>query len=171
MNQTISSISVARENELQERDFYLRHSRRTRNPVGRAIFEYIAHDEEEHYQRLKALHQHLTATGAWPETLSVTIQDTNILDILLRTASAARSDAPADPDDREALAIAIEFETKGYTFYTSLSKSAESVLEKKFFDHLASMEREHLNSLRETLLYFENPHDWFAQREKPLLEG
>ena len=33
------------------------------------------------------------------------------------------------------------------------------------------MEWEHLLSLKETMHYFESPGDWFAEQEKPGLDG
>jgi len=171
MQGKIKSIEIALENELQERDFYLAHSRRTKNAVGKAMFEHIARDEDEHYLRLKDTHERLIQAGTWPERISIRIHDINIMDVLLKAADTARSSAPADSDDRDALKTAIEFETKGYGFYQNLSTNAASESERNFFEHLASMEREHLNSLKETLLYFEDPANWFALHEKPGLDG
>lgn len=171
MDDRISSIKIALENELQERNFYLTHSRRTENPTGKAMFEYIARDEEEHYNRLKTMHDHLIQSGSWPESISVRQQDRDIMEVLLNTANRAALQTPADSDDKAALEVAIEFEGKAYDFYITLSKSATTSQERNFFNDLASMEREHLNALKETLLYFEDPAEWFARHEKPMLEG
>ena len=171
MNDKIASLTIALENELQERDFYLTHSRRTKNPTGKAMFEYIARDEEEHYNRLKTMHDNLRQSNSWPENLCVRMQDKDIMEVLLNTAHRAASQILADNDDKAALNVAIEFEGKAYDFYISLSKAATTSQERNFFNDLASMEREHLNALKETLLYFEDPAEWFARHEKPLLEG
>jgi len=171
MHDIIPSLQVALENELQERDFYLMHSRRTKNHLGRAMFEYIAKDEEEHYQRLQKAHEHLTRAGAWPENISLTVQKTSIMDVLLSIARRADITASPDLDDRKALQVAIDFETKAYEFYARLGKTTSDQHEQNFFNHLASMELEHLQALKETLLYFEDPATWFAHHEKPGLDG
>jgi len=171
MEQKIKSIALAIQNELQEREFYLRQSRKTDNPVGRTMFIRIAEDEDEHYRRLQKIHKELSAQGTWPETVPAVIKKTDLMKALVRIAGAAGATPAASRDDIEALKIAIDFETKGYNFYTKLSTTAEAASEKEFFHLLASMEWEHLLSLKETLHYFESPGDWFAEREKPGLDG
>ncbi|MCP4751197.1 MAG: hypothetical protein GY866_09905 [Proteobacteria bacterium] len=74
-------------------------------------------------------------------------------------------------DDREALKIAIDFEKKGCDFYTDLKNKADTLQEKEFFKQLAAIEYEHFLSLSDTLLLFEYPVHWFAEREKPHFEG
>jgi rubrerythrin len=171
MEQKIKSIALALINEVQERNFYLSQSNKTDNPVGRSMFIRIAEDEEAHYQRLKKIHEELSLKGTWPETVTPVIKKTDLMKTLLQLAGASAAIPAATRDDIEALKIAIDFESKGFGFYTGLSRDAEVPSEKEFFKLLASMEREHLLSLQETMHYFESPGDWFAEREKPCLDG
>ncbi len=53
----IKALEVALNNESRERDFYLKHSARTTNPLGRLMFGTLANDESEHYQRILTLHE------------------------------------------------------------------------------------------------------------------
>jgi rubrerythrin len=135
------------------------------------MFSLIAEDENEHYNRLVELHKKLSARGDWPETIAAVVKGTNIMAVLLETAQVTPKTATPDDDDRQALRIAIDFETKGYNFYSALGRNAATASEKDFFSRLASIEREHLNALQESLLFFDNPADWFARHEKPGLEG
>lgn len=167
----IKAIELALENELQERNFYINQSKRTNHPVGKQMFTRIAEDEDEHYIRLNKIYLELSRQGKWPETVSTTIQNTNIMEVLLNIAKSVDFTASPDDDDRQALRIAIDFETQGYTDYMNLSDSAENQAEKDFFSRLAAIENEHLLSLKETLLYFEDPAAWFSQQEKSGLEG
>lgn len=171
MQTKLKAIEVALENEIQERNFYLQHGRMTKNPVGKQMFQRIAEDENEHYERLQKIHLELSSRGTWPETVSASIQGTNVMDVLLTMKKTFNTIPPSDRDDIEAVRIAIDFEIKGYTFYAGLANSADTDSEKNFFNMLASMEREHSQSLKETLLYFEDPAIWFAEREKPAIEG
>jgi rubrerythrin len=168
---TLKAIEVALENEIQERNFYLKHGRMTKNPVGKEMFQRIAEDENEHYERLQKIHRELSSNGTWPETVSASIQGTNVMGILHTMKKTFSAIPPSDRDDIEAVRIAIDFEIKGYTFYSSLAYNAATDGEKNFFRMLASMEREHSQSLKETLQYFEDPAIWFAEREKPAIEG
>ena len=53
----LNALDVALNNEMREREFYLNNARRTKNEVGRAMFQQIADEELEHYERLKQLHE------------------------------------------------------------------------------------------------------------------
>ena len=167
----IGSIAVALENELRERDFYIAQSQRTTNPLGKAMFARIAADEDEHYLRLLAIHERLAGQGRWPETIASIIGSSDIRSAFRKLASNTGEIAPSSRDDIEALKIAIAFEATGYSFYARLKNEAETEQEKNFFELIASMEREHMLSLQDALLYFEHPDDWFAGHEKPQLEG
>jgi len=171
MEERIKAIELALKNEKNERDFYLRQSERTQNPVGKKMFACIAEDENEHYERLKALHAELSAQGSWPDQIAGVIKDTNIQQVLDSISTIAADSDTSDADDIEAVKIAIDFETNGYNFYSKLKDDAVSAEEKSFFARLASIEKEHLNSLKDTLLFFEDPETWYLQHEKPHLEG
>ncbi|MEI6127704.1 MAG: ferritin family protein [Pseudomonadota bacterium] len=171
MKDKIRSIELALENEIQERNFYLLHSAKTENPVGKRMFARIAEDEQEHLVRLQGIYKELSAQGRWPEHVSAEINNTDIMQFLVDTVRACGDTETVVSNDCDAIRIAIAFETKGYTFYQSLNTAAEAIEEKNFFSRMAAMEREHFLSLRETLLYLEDPAQWFFQQEKPGLEG
>lgn len=171
MENKIKAISVALENELNERDFYLAQSEKTDNPVGKKMFLQIAAEEDEHYRRLQSIYQELSVQGKWPESVANIIGGSDIRKTFRRLAEQAKHIPAANRDDIEALKIAVAFETKGQSFYTRLSSEAGTGLEKIFFELLASMEREHMLTLQDSLLFFENPGDWFAEHEKSQLEG
>ena len=171
MEDKIKALTVALENELNERNFYLAQSEKTDNPVGKKMFLQIAVEEEEHYRRLQRIHEELSRQGKWPDTVSTIVGASNILETFRKIASLAKKTPAASRDDIEALNIAIQFETKAHSFYTTLCTAAETGAEKEFFQLLASVEWEHLLTLKESLLFFENPADWFAEHEKSQLEG
>ena len=167
----LNALEVALNNETRERDFYLRNAARTNNPVGKAMFERIAEDEAEHYERLKRLHEEWTAQGRWPETVPLTVKQTNVRDILLNTLKGVGKAEASDADDREAVRTAAEFEEKGVVFYKNLAASSTDEREKAFFELLSSIEYEHYLSLRDAEEYFDNPAAWFVKTEHPTLDG
>ena len=155
MEKTIKSIEIALENELREREFYLKHRKRTQTLVGRMMFAKIAREEDEHYQRLKNLHEELSKQGKWPENISA-VKGTDIKKVLKDVLEKADDSTSPDTDDREAVNIAIAFETEAYNFYSKLRDSADTESEKDFFDRLAAIENEHLTTLKETRDYFDS---------------
>jgi len=171
VNEKVKSIEIALNNEARERDFYLMHSARTTNGMGRLMFATLAQDENEHYQRLQELHKKLSQQGTWPESVPLTVKGSNLKNVLKDFLQKAEKDAPADIDDQEAIKIAIDFEGKGYMFYAGLRDAVDNPEEKKFFTILAEMEKEHLNSLKDSLLYCEDPGGWFAMQEKTNVDG
>ena len=72
---------------------------------------------------------------------------------------------------KEAIEIAIDFEKKAQQFYAKLAREASHPNEITLFEQLAALELEHQLSLQHTLLYYENPADYFQEIEKPNFEG
>jgi len=170
-DEKVKSIEIALNNEIRERDFYLTHSRRTTSNLGKLMFATLAQDENEHYQRLQELHNKLSQQGTWPETVPLTVKGSNLKNVLKDFLDKAGKESPAEIDDQEAIRIAIDFEGKGYQLYAGLRDAVDNPEEKKFFNILAEMEKEHLTSLKDSLLYFEDPAGWFAMKEMTNVDG
>lgn len=171
MEPKIKSIEIALKNEMRERDFYLKQSEKSADPLGKKMFATLAEEEEEHARYLKELHQELQKAGKWPEEVSVVINKTNVGKVLDELVDKVNPSNVATADDKEAIRMAIDFEKEAYAFYSGIVKQSTHPEEKMLFELLASLEMEHVVSLEETLLYFENPDQWFAQYEKPGLDG
>lgn len=170
-NQRLNALEVALNNEMREREFYLKNAERTSNPVGKAMFKEIADDELEHYQRLKDLHEKWEKAEKWPESLSLSVKQTNIKNILKNTLKKMEEMPEADDDDMKAINIAVEFEAKGAQFYKELGDACIDKREKAFFSLLAGIEREHYLSLKDTQEYLEDPESWFTKAEHHGLDG
>jgi len=167
----MSSIEMALLNEKTEKAFYENESRRSRNPLAKAMFQNLARDEEEHLTRIRKLHERLVRDGAWPVDVPIEIAGTRIRETLLDVARKSGPDTDHDDDDRRAVTKAIAFEEKGEIFYRALSVSCDNPAEKRFFTFLSGIEREHRLSLADTLQYFEDPAGWLEAHEKIILDG
>jgi rubrerythrin len=167
----IKALEIALNNESQERDFYLRHSERTANSLGKKMFASIAADEEEHYQRILDLHKKLISDKNWPETVPIAVKGTEVKAVFSRMGEWVEKSAKAEASDLEAVKIAIDFETKGERFYAELAEEVDNPMEKKFYEFLAGIEREHRLSLEDTLEYFRDPAGWLRIKEKHHIDG
>jgi rubrerythrin len=167
----IKSLEIALNNESWERDFYLKHRDRTTNQMGKLMFASIASDEDEHYQRILELHRRLQQEGKWPETLPIKVKGTEVRAVIQKVVNAVDPAAKADTDDLEAVRIAIEFEAKGEAFYRNLAKTVANVMEKQFYELLASMEGEHRVSLLDTMDFFKDPAGWYRIKERLHVDG
>jgi rubrerythrin len=167
----LNALEVALNNEMREREFYLKNSKRTKNPLGKKMFQQIGDDELEHYERLRQLHQKWVQQEKWPDTIPLKVKDTIVKDVLLEFIEKVDMTAKGDSDDLEAVRTAIDFEAKGAKFYAELRDSISNSKEKEFFDLLSKMENEHYISLKDTEEYFIDPASWYRKLEHHTLDG
>ena len=90
MKERLNTLEVALKNEMREHEFYKQNAKRTKNPVGRAMFEQIAADELEHYERLQQLHDQWEKEGKWPETVPLKVNDTAVGKIMKKFVKEAK---------------------------------------------------------------------------------
>jgi rubrerythrin len=166
----LNALEVALNNEMREREFYLKNAKRTKNPLGKKMFQQIGDDELEHYERLKQLHQTWAKKEKWPETVPLKVKDTIVKDILIEFLKKV-DETKGDSNDLEAVRTALDFEAKGAKFYADLRDSVTNPKEKEFFDLLSKMENEHYLSLKDTEEYFIDPVSWFRKNEHHTLDG
>jgi rubrerythrin len=167
----LNALGVALNNETREREFYLKNAERTKNPLGKKMFQQIGDDELEHYERLKQLHQKWEKKEKWPETVPLKVKDTIVKDILLEFVKKVDETAKGDLDDVEAVRTALDFEAKGAKYYAELRDAVTNPKEKQFFDLLSRMENEHYLSLKDTEEYFIDPASWYRKMEHHTLDG
>ena len=167
----IEALEIALTNEKREGEFYRKHAERTKDPLGKKMFNTLADDENEHYNRILELHKKLSNEGKWPETVPLKVKDTEVKDVLKSVVDGVDTSVEANTDDLEAVKIAIEFEGKGEAFYKNLRETVEDPQEQTFYGLLESIEREHRLSLQDTYEYFKDPEGWFERMEKPHLDG
>ena len=97
----LSALETALNNEMKERAFYLRHAARTKNPVGKAMFQQIGDEELEHYERLKELHAKWEKQEKWPETIPLQVKDTVVKNLLMDSVKGVDVKSGGDDDDLE----------------------------------------------------------------------
>jgi rubrerythrin len=154
----LNALEVALNNETREREFYLKNAERTKNPLGKTMFKQIAADELEHYERLK-------------ESIPLTVNNTDIKNVLLNTIKNIDKTAKADAGDLDAIKVAVDFEEKGTKFYKELRDASTDKQEKEFFNLLSMIEYEHFLSLRDTEEYLTSPDTWFIKAEHHSMDG
>jgi rubrerythrin len=167
----LNALEVALNNEMREREFYLKNAERTKNLLGKAMFKRIAVDEEEHYARLKELHNKWEKQEKWPESVPLTVNNTDIKNVLLATIKNVDKTAKADAGDLDAIKMAVDFEEKGIKFYHGLRDASINPQEKAFFDLLSMIEYEHFMSLRDAEEYLTSPDTWFIKAEHHAMDG
>jgi rubrerythrin len=171
MKGQLNALQFALDNEMKEHKFYLQNAERTKNPVGKAMFQQIAGEELEHYERLKQLRENWQKDKKWPETVPLKVKDTTVKALVKEAVQNDTAKAKGDADDLKAVRTAIEFEANGVKYYTKLSEEVTDQKEKAFFNLLANIEREHYASLKDTEEYLTDPVSWFRKKESTGLDG
>jgi rubrerythrin len=171
MQNRLNALEVALNNEMREREFYLKNAERTNNPAGKTMFQQIAAEEQEHYERLKQLAEIWGKQQKWPETIPLKVKETTVSSILKDMVKKVSSLPKGDEDDLKALETAINFEAKGFEFYTKLRDDCIDSVEKAFFNLLANIEHEHYISLKDTQELLTDPASWYQIKERTGLDG
>ena len=166
-----NALEVALNNETKEREFYLKHAKRTSHPLGKLMFQQIADEELEHYERLKQLHEKWKKGEQWPETLPLEVNGTVVNKIMNGILKKVDETQEADDDDLKAVRTAIDFEAKGAKYYAELRDMVSDPKEKQFFDLLSKIENEHYLSLKDTEEYLTDPASWYRKAEHHGLDG
>jgi len=169
--ENLNALEVALTNEMGEREFYLKNAERTKNPVGKAMFNQIADEELEHYERLKEVHERWERNEKWPETVPLKVKDTIVKDILKDSVKNLDKMPEKDDDDLKAIQTAIDFESKGASHYAQLRDNVSDPKEKEFFNLLSNIEHEHYLSLKDTEEYLIDPASWYVKAEHHGLDG
>ena len=167
----LNALDVALNNEMREREFYLKNANRTKNPLGKKMFQQIGDEELEHYERLKQLHQKWESKEKWPETVPLKVKNTVVKDILMGFIKKVDESSEREVNDLEAVRTALDFEAKGAKFYAELRDAVSDPREKQFFDLLSKIENEHYLSLKDTEEYFIDPPSWYRKAEHHTLDG
>jgi rubrerythrin len=167
----LNALVVALNNEMREREFYLKNAARTQNPLGKAMFQQIGDEELEHYERLKQLHLRWEQGEKWPETVPLEVKGTIVKNILLDIVKKLDEMPEGDANDLEAVRTAIDFEAKGVRYYAELRDSVSDPKEKAFFNLLSQIEKEHYMTLKDSEEFFTDAASWYRKREHHTLDG
>ncbi|MBN2123892.1 MAG: ferritin family protein [Deltaproteobacteria bacterium] len=171
MKDRLDALDIALTNELREYEFYKMNAERTDNPLGKAMFEAIAKDELEHYEKLKEIYKVWEKNNTWPETIPLKVNKTNVQNVLKDVLQKVAEAPHVDMDDLDAVRTAIAFECDGVMYYELLKESSTEPNEKAFFNLMASIEHEHFVSLKDTEELMVDPAAWFRMRERGGLDG
>jgi rubrerythrin len=171
MNKRMNALEFALENEQREHEFYMANARKTKNLAGKNMFKQIADEEKEHYEVLKKLHEKWQQQKKWPATVPLKVKKSLSASILKSMSGKKGAHIAGSEEDLKAVRTAIDFEARGVALYTKLEKESTDPKEKAFFNLIASVERDHLLSLRDTEEFLTDPASWYQSMEKPMLDG
>ena len=155
------------------RQFYLEAAKRSANELGKKVFEALADDETRHIVAIREYSETMAKKGATPELSSVMPTHKNINDRLIfgKKKSELLKNVNPEADELKAYEMGMQLENDGQRFYKETLESANDPNVKELYKFLLSEEENHFEILSSTYEYLKNPAAWFANEEKPIVEG
>jgi rubrerythrin len=146
-------LQMARENEVQTLEFYLRVQERTHSQSARQMYSSLAREEAAHVRLIERQMVALQESGVWADwQLESQAAITPRIDPAELPAKVQEVEASAQPGDSEleALGQGLRLEMNSYTFYADAANKCTAPEACAMFNMLAQMERSHFE-----LLYLE----------------
>lgn len=164
--EVLKIIKLAVDLKKEEIDYYKKAAKKTKNPDGKKVFDYLAEEEEKH---LEALKQHLA---------SVERSDTWLLDEKLFNKSICKINRKkpegiipdkikADASDLDALKQAVEIEKKAIQSYTDAACKAKDKKAMKILHFLIESEESHLKELEIQYAFLKSEGFWYNNEVTP----
>lgn len=159
-------IKTAVQLEKDGRAFYLGVAGRTASPAVKQVFESLAKDEENHIHWIQ---ENLGVAESARELNQETYA--RVKHIFAEIPEAKRRQALASPNDIQPLRQAIEMEIKSARAYADWAAELADPTLKGILVKLAEVEQFHQELLENTILYMENPAEFFQREEGWMFDG
>ena len=138
------ALRMAIATERSGREFYTRAAKLARDPRGRKIFEKLATEEIDHFNKLEARYRDLLASNPALESQPTFLFFKGAANGLFASGTEELSKGV---DDRKALMIGIRCERGSHRFFKKYGERFEESEGKRVFLEFADEEREHLDLL------------------------
>ena len=151
-----------------ERDglaFYSEVAGRTKNPLGRKMFEGLAADERRHEEVLLGLARKMKVNlgGEMPKERLVTLFAT--------LGEQLKGELTAEAGDNEAIEKALVMERASISHYSRQAGEAAGEGARALYRRLVQEEEQHVDILQNCLTYLNRTGQWFLWDEQALLDG
>jgi len=176
MSDLKAETKLAIELEKKGYEFYAQSAKKTKNQLAASVLASLAERENLHIERITEFYQNLTGEkqlpGDWLSRVEVAPSRADLLKpILMRLKNELDRKAEANGDVNAVYSVAEGLERDSYTLYEKLAAENSDKLPNKFYSALAQEEREHYSILDETLLYLNDPGEWYRLKERWIVEG
>ena len=174
MQNALEVLKYGMSTEIWGLRFYNEALARTTDSTGQEVFKSLVGDEEKHLEILRDEYAALAGKTQTCISREEAVQLADSVDptSIFPAATTAGQLIPADAGDLTALAMAMDFEKRGYEFYQREAAMAESPEAKRIWSYLAMAENKHYTFIQKTHEYLATNGTWFFdEHEKPLFEG
>lgn len=166
------ALAAAIEMEEKGIKFFKESAQKSKDNMAKEVFEFLAGEEVKHIDAIRAFNKnYLAGKKSNMEKLIEGMKASkgpSPIDILFKGLDKK---APTSGSDLEVYRFAQDFERRGEQFYRKAESEAKDPNAKKLYGFLIGEEKKHFKIVESCLLYFENPEEFFHQREKWHVEG
>lgn len=173
-DEIIATLQSAMQLEKNGIKFYGTAAGRTKNPRGKATFISLVHDEQAHLDVIRHEAENIQKTAKWldfRQVLSEELASQRAPEIFPQEEEEIEQIVEPESSDLDALRLAAKMEEESYSFYAAAAGKTQDPDGKALYTFLANQETDHLRLINNTLGFLENPGEWFAGEEKPVMEG
>jgi rubrerythrin len=164
-SKTLEALKTAIQMEIDGKEYYLKASWSSGNPMGEKLFKTLAKEEDSHRQRFEEIFKSIQSQKGWPQ-----VEVKPHVDFKTLFASAVK-DVKSTSTELEAVQTAMAMENKTRDYYQAQFKRATFEAEKKYFERLAGEEASHHAALLDYYEYLKDPDGWFTIKERHSLDG
>jgi len=160
--------------ELEEKGytFFKETASKSSNSFAKEVFDFLAGEELRHIQAIKKFNvEFLKGNSIETDGLIEAIKSGKSKSAFERLFKHLSETAPIAGTELDAYKFAMDFELQGEAFYKKAQVETADQNAKKLYGFLVGEERGHFKIVESCLAYFENPSEFFHQREKWHLEG
>lgn len=164
--------------ELEEKGykFYAETAEKTKNPLASSTLSSLAEREKLHIERVHEFYQDLTGKkilrSDWLKGVEVPPSKAELLKpILSKLEASLNKKFETQKDIIDAYHVAEGLERDSFNLYERIAKETKDETAKKFYSALAVEEREHFDILEDTLIYLDDPGEWYRRQERWIVEG
>jgi rubrerythrin len=154
-----SILTTGAEKERAAHDFYVEAAGKTRNDLGRKMFERLAAEETKHEQLLTSWSEQ----GACPADTPAEGLDP---DFVRKGREKVAEAIQADTGDLEALEFGRKMERQAIEFYEKGAEAADDEASRDLFLRLKAEEDKHLALLTDLYEYMKDPNLWSVREGK-----
>lgn len=169
-NRTVEALKYAIQMEIDGKEYYLKISSESRNPIGKKLLARLAAEEDIHRAKFVMIFDAIRNKKGWPKTDFVPDSGRQLRTIFSRALAEVGAEVHSLATEIGAVDVAIDKEKKSYDFYIAQSKVTTGT-EKEFYESVAGEEHEHALILGDYSQYMKDPSVFFIEKEHHGLDG
>jgi len=166
------ALSAAIEMEEMGFSFFKDSAAQAKDSFAKEVFEFLAGEELNHIKAIEKFHEdYMKGQSADPKDLIDGMANSAARSAISQLFEKLSQNRPIGGTELDVYKFAMDFERKGENFYKKAESEAIDPNAKKLYGFLVGEERRHFKIVESCLAYFENPAEFFHQREKWHFEG